>query len=244
MISSVTTIAKTPSLNASKRPVPSTSGRASWGLCSGPWVTEASVTGRRWPRRHRSRRQIRAGHAARLLALRPVELLVDLVLGVAALEQRRLGGQDHVRVAADVGDRVGGRQAELVQDGAQDRLDPPCPARPVLVARVVGPRDGRDVGDRIGPGALPLVEDAAIAELVGVRDAVQEDDGPRPAIDQELAHHRHERRIARPRRDEDVGPLVVGLEHELALRADHPHRWPTGRRHSSGVNVPPSTRRT
>ena len=30
-------------------------------------------------------------------------------------------------------------------------------------------------------------------------------------------------RVARPRRDEDVGPLVIGQEHELALRADHPH---------------------
>ena len=99
----------------------------------------------------------------------------------------------------------------------------PVRPSPVLVARIVGPRDRRDVGDRIGPGAFPLVEDRAISELVRVGHAVEEDDGPRPAVDQHLTHHRHERRIAGPRRDEDVRPLVVGLEHELALRADHPH---------------------
>ena len=81
--------------------------------------------------------EVGAGHAARLLALRPVQLLVDLLLGVAALEQRLLGGQDHVRVAADVGDRVRRRQAELVEDRRQDRLDPAGPAGPSGVPRVV-----------------------------------------------------------------------------------------------------------
>ena len=68
--------------------------------------------------------QVGAGHATRLLALRPVQLLVDLLLGVAALEQGLLGGEDHVRVAADVGDRIGRRQAELVEDRPEDRSRP------------------------------------------------------------------------------------------------------------------------
>src|SRR6187549_3249253 len=120
MISSVTTIAKTPSLNASRRPVPSTSGRAPCGLCSGRGVTERSSLVGVCLGGVDGGREIRTSHAAGLLALRPVELLVDLVLGVAAFQQRRLGGQDHVRVAADVRDRVGGRETKLVQDGTQD----------------------------------------------------------------------------------------------------------------------------
>src|SRR6187401_776632 len=87
MISSVTTIAKTPSLNASRRLVPSTSGRALWALCSGSWVTRApSLVGVRLGGIDGGR-EVCAGHATRLLAFRPVKLLVDLVLGVAAFEQ-------------------------------------------------------------------------------------------------------------------------------------------------------------
>ena len=47
---------------------------------------------------------------------------------------------------------------------------------------------------------------------------------PRPARRaSSRLHHRHERRDAGPGRDEQVRPIVVGLEHELALRSDHPH---------------------
>jgi hypothetical protein len=49
-------------------------------------------------------REVGGRGAARLFAFRPVQLLEDLLLGVAALEQRLLGTQDHVRVAADVRD--------------------------------------------------------------------------------------------------------------------------------------------
>ncbi len=38
-----------------------------------------------------------------------------------------------------------------------------------------------------------------------------------------VAHHRDERRIARPRGDEQVRSVVVRLEQELALGTDHPH---------------------
>ena len=39
-----------------------------------------------------------------------------------------------------------------------------------------------------------------------------------------LAHHRDEGRDAGPGRDVQVRPRVLGLEHELALGPDHPHR--------------------
>jgi len=51
--------------------------------------------------RHRGvdgRRQVRRTDAARLLALRPVQLLVDLVLRVATLEEGRLGRPSSVRL--------------------------------------------------------------------------------------------------------------------------------------------------
>ncbi len=76
------------------------------------------------------------------------------------------------------------------------------------------------------PDRLPVLEQLAVAQLASVRHAVEEHDVARLAVEEELAHHRHERRVARARRDEDVGPLVVGLEHELALRPDHPHPMP------------------
>src|SRR3954447_16237717 len=44
------------------------------------------------------RREIGPGDAAGLLALGPVQLLVDLGLRVAPREQGGLGGQDHVRI--------------------------------------------------------------------------------------------------------------------------------------------------
>ena len=99
------------------------------------------------------------GQAARLLALRPVELLVDLLLGIAALEERRLGRQDHVGVAADVGDRVRRRQPHLVQHVAEDRLHAPRAAGPAGVARIGRPRrrsgrSGRGTG-RSSPTPRP-----------------------------------------------------------------------------------------
>jgi len=63
----------------------------------------------------------------------------------------------------------------------------------------------------------------AVAQLLDVRAAV-EDHGLAPVPAQHrVAEHRDEGRDTGPRRDVQVGPLVVGLQEELALRPDHPH---------------------
>jgi len=50
------------------------------------------------------RGEIASGESARLLALGPIQLLVDLLLRVAVCKELFLGRGDHVRVAADVRD--------------------------------------------------------------------------------------------------------------------------------------------
>ncbi len=143
--------------------------------------------------------QVAGGDAPGLLALRPVELLVDLLLRVAAGEERLFGAEDHVGVAADVSDRVGRREAQLVEDRLQDRLDPSGPADPGRIDRIVRARDGGNVRDRVLARLLPALHDVAVAELVGMRNAVEEHGPARRSIGQHLAHHRNKRGIARAR---------------------------------------------
>ena len=149
------------------------------------------------------------------LPLGQYELLLDRLLGQPELQERLLRGQDHVRVAAQVRDGVGGIEPELVHDRRHDRLDAAGPARPTGIRRIVGTGDRRYERDRVLPGRLPARHELAIAEVALVRHAIEEDRPPRPAGTEGIAHHRDERRVARPRRHEQVRSVVIGLSRNL-----------------------------
>ena len=203
------------------------------------------ATGRRSPRPRRSRRRgRRAGHAAGLLALRPVELLVDLVLGVAALEEGLPRPTGSCRGCRTCRRSCRRRQPELVEDRGQDRLDPAGPAHPVRVARVVRARDGRDVRDRVLAGGLPLLERRRDSPSSSAYDTPLRKTARRgrPSI-------RSWRIIA------TNGALPVPDEMNMCVRSSSGSsmnlpfgpiiriRCPTGSSHRSGVNVPPWTSR-
>ena len=108
--------------------------------------------------------------------------------GKPAAEQRLLGRQDHVRVAADVGDRVG-RASGRARRGRGARIASTRPVRPVQPA--FAGRSGREtVGTNVTgyvADCLPALDELAVAELVRVRDAVEEHRRPRPAVDRAAA---------------------------------------------------------
>ena len=117
-----------------------------------------------------------------------------------------------------------GRRPRSSNTGAHDRLDAAGPARPAGVARVVRARDGRDERDRVLAGRLPSPRGCRGSRGRATYDTPLRKTARRGRPGGErVAHHRDERGIAGARRDEQVRPVVVGLEQELALRADHPH---------------------
>ena len=79
-----------------------------------------------------------AAATAGFLALGPVELLLDRRLRETQLEQGLLGGDDHVRVTAEVGDRVVGFQPEIREDRCHDRFRATGSPRPAGIGRIVG----------------------------------------------------------------------------------------------------------
>ena len=181
----------------------------------------------------------------RLLALRPVELLLDLRLGEAAAEERLLGRQDHVRVAADVGDRVVGREAELVgRPGRRStRRDPSARSSPRSPVPMAARRSART-----SPGSRRLAPSPRAARGSRGRRAY---DTPFRKTAFRGAPSRRSRFII-----ETNGALPVPDEMNRWVRSSSGSRvnlpfgpiirirCPSGSRHSSGVNSPPSTSRT
>src|SRR3990172_10833638 len=76
--------------------------------CACSWGPK--VTARAGPRRD-------SGRCTRL-ALRPIELLLDVKFGIATVHQLALHVEDHLRIAADVDHRLIGPQAEIAADRA------------------------------------------------------------------------------------------------------------------------------
>ncbi len=111
----------------------------------GPKVTPSSAT-------------LAPGHAPALLALRPVELLLDVELREAGVHEDGLDVDDHVRIAAQVHDGGLGLEVLGPADITDDGLGTSRVAGPARVAGIARPRDGGHVGHRIAAVALPALE--------------------------------------------------------------------------------------
>ena len=190
-------------------------------------------------------REVGGGQPARLLALGPVQLLLDRLLGEAAAR----GGSPRPTGSCP-GCRTGRRPCRPAPGRAPSRTGATIvstrPVRPVQSAFVGS--SGRDTVGMNVTGYSPVVSqpssDVAVPEVAHVRHAVEEDGAPRPPIGEGLAHHRDERRVAGPGADEQVDPVVVGLRGRTcpSARSSASGGRPAAR-HSSGVNVPPWTSR-
>ena len=161
--------------------------------------------------------------------------------GITTLQERRLGRQDHVGIAADVGDRVRRRQPHPVARMASA----PRAAGPARIARIGRPRHGEARADGSTGSSSPTPRRRPIPQLRR-RASSGRPRCPRLGVKEQLPHHRDERCVAGSRRDENVGPVVVRTEDELALRTDHPHpvadrQFPQQRRERSAM---PAARRT